>query len=196
MTITAKFSGKCVRCGGRLPQGSRIEWTRDGGARHLDATACAAAQVVTVAPVADLSAIVALLRAASPKLKFPKARFLAPAEAGGELRVWLAGAQASVPGSVQVKHNDTWIGRIEPDGKVRGPLADKPTFIAQLLIVGADPAAAARAYAALMCACSFCRRTLTDAGSVEVGYGPDCASAYGLPHTPKGTPVLARPVAA
>lgn len=34
------------------------------------------------------------------------------------------------------------------------------------------------------------RLPLTDAGSVEVGYGPVCASHWGLPHSPKGTPAL------
>ena len=37
---------------------------------------------------------------------------------------------------------------------------------------------------------SFCALPLTDAGSVEVGYGPVCAKHWGLPHTPKGTPTV------
>lgn len=32
--------------------------------------------------------------------------------------------------------------------------------------------------------CSFCQRELTDAGSLEVGYGPICADRWGLPHAP------------
>ena len=35
MQITAKFNGKCSRCNGKLPQGSRIEWSRGSGAQHL-----------------------------------------------------------------------------------------------------------------------------------------------------------------
>ena len=57
--------------------------------------------------------------------------------------------------------------------------------------VAADPAAAAKAYGALMGRCSFCDTAITDEGSVEVGYGPVCAKRFGLPHTPKGTKVLA-----
>ena len=35
MQITAKFNGKCQTCGGSLPKGSRIEWSRGAGASHI-----------------------------------------------------------------------------------------------------------------------------------------------------------------
>ena len=35
MQITAKFNGKCRLCQGSLPKGSRIEWSRNAGAQHL-----------------------------------------------------------------------------------------------------------------------------------------------------------------
>jgi len=63
-------------------------------------------------------------------------------------------------------------------------------WILHLLKVAADPARAAREYAALMGACSFCGLPLTDAGSVRVGYGPICAGNWGLPWTREGVPVL------
>ena len=34
MTITARFASKCSVCGKRIPVGTTIEWSRDGGARH------------------------------------------------------------------------------------------------------------------------------------------------------------------
>lgn len=46
-------------------------------------------------------------------------------------------------------------------------------------------AAAAKEYARLFGRCCFCNRGLIDERSTEVGYGPSCAKAYGLPWTPK-----------
>lgn len=39
MTITSKYDGVCKRCGGKIRRGEQIEWTRDGGARHLECPA-------------------------------------------------------------------------------------------------------------------------------------------------------------
>jgi len=35
MTITAKFAGRCTRCGGRFPVGEKIEWKHGAGAKHV-----------------------------------------------------------------------------------------------------------------------------------------------------------------
>jgi hypothetical protein len=35
MTITAKYPGKCRRCGGAIAQGERIEWVKGGGSSHV-----------------------------------------------------------------------------------------------------------------------------------------------------------------
>lgn len=35
MTITAKFAGRCTKCGGHIAVGAQIEWERTAGARHL-----------------------------------------------------------------------------------------------------------------------------------------------------------------
>jgi hypothetical protein len=43
MVILAKWPGKCRMCGAAMPPGTPIEWTKEGGARHVDAEACAAA---------------------------------------------------------------------------------------------------------------------------------------------------------
>lgn len=53
--------------------------------------------------------------------------------------------------------------------------------------IATDPATAASEYGALMGRCSFCDLTITDDGSIAVGYGPICAKKFGLPHTAKGT---------
>lgn len=197
MRMTAKFNGRCKRCGGNLPAGSQIEWSRETGATHTDMFACVqvreaqAAQPPTPAVSADGAPIAKFLQAAQARgLKYPKARFLAPG--GGELRLSVAGETSRYPGAIQVVVRDQWVGRIEPSGTVSGgTLAGDAAVLDALTTIAADPAAAAKAYGALMGRCSFCDKTITDEGSVEVGYGPICAKKFGLPHEPKGTRVLA-----
>lgn len=197
MRITAKFDGRCKRCGGSLPAGSQIEWSREGGATHVLPLTCAevqaARQAQPQAPAvsADGAPIARFLQAARERgLKFPKARFLAPG--GGEIRLSVAGDQSHYPGCIQVVVRDQWIGRIEATGTVSGgSLAGDTAVLEALATIAADPAAAAKAYGALMGRCSFCDQTITDEGSVEVGYGPICAKKFGLPHHPKGTRTLA-----
>lgn len=41
MTITAKFSGRCKRCGGWINAGEKVEWESGKGIRHLDCSASA-----------------------------------------------------------------------------------------------------------------------------------------------------------
>ncbi len=35
MTITAKFAGRCTKCGGQIAAGEQIEWERGAGAKHV-----------------------------------------------------------------------------------------------------------------------------------------------------------------
>lgn len=190
MTITAKFAGRCNKCFQPIAIGEKIEWTRGvKGAAHIACPAVPVAPVnLTPKPVvvAEQSAIVEFLqRAIRSGLKAPKVRFLAPK--GGELRLSLAGNTSKYPGSIQVKVNGVWVGRINPDGTKSGyDLTEE--LLATINKIALNPAAAAKEYGALMGRCSFCNLQLTDAGSVEVGYGPICAGHYGLPHTAKGTP--------
>lgn len=190
-TMTAKFAGRCRLCGGDIPAGSTIRWEAGHGAMHADATVCEAARAArraTAPVVRDAAPIVAFINRAKEHIKFPKLRFLAPG--GGELRLSVAGSTSKYPGSVQVKVDGAWVGRIQPDGVVAGPLRDNAPLLVELGVIASNPAAKAAAYGALMGHCSFCGLKLTDAGSVEVGYGPVCAAHYGLPHTPRGTPAV------
>jgi hypothetical protein len=200
MTMTAKFAGTCKRCNGRIMAGDVIAWSKGYGATHAYAATCqqeldrAAARAVApapayVAPVAvNMAAVVALLTQARERgLKAPKARFRAPG--GGELRLSLAGGETKYPGAVQVKLDGAWIGRVNVDGTLAGyALTSDPAMQAALVAIASAPAEAAKAYAALAGRCSFCSLPLTDAGSVEAGYGPICAKKYGLPHEALGTP--------
>jgi len=196
MTMTARYDGTCKTCGGILKSGTLIEWTKGGGATHVTAGECAAVRALAATPapsakVDGVAALAAFLRAAGARgLKFPKVRFLAPG--GGELRLSLAAGSTKYPGAVQVKLDGAWLGRIGVDGMASRDLACQPAIVATLGDIAADPAAAAAAYGALMGRCSFCNLALSDAGSVEVGYGPTCAKSYGLPHHPKGAPALTR----
>ncbi len=35
MTITAKYPGRCTKCGGHIPVGEQIEWIKGTGASHV-----------------------------------------------------------------------------------------------------------------------------------------------------------------
>lgn len=209
MIITSKFDSYCANCRSDIKAGTRVNWIRGvKGVTHADASICAdrrktdeamamnietgyqkaltAARAdrptvtVNAKPMADF-----LSAARDRGLKFPKVNFLTTDKR--TLVLSLAGSTSKYPGSVQVKVDGEWIGRVEPDGNVAGPLSRNATMVQTLAIIAGDPAQAAKAYGAVTGACSFCRRELTDAGSVEVGYGPICADKYGLPHTPKGS---------
>lgn len=203
MTMIAKFDGRCKDCGGPLRAGTQISWTREHGARHTASVECdrfratQTAQTIAAAQAAPvLGAFVSILAfltgAKANGLKFPKARFLAPN--GGEMRLSIAGELSKHPGTINVTIDSAWIGRIGLDGGLSlrstvGPI-DGAAVTFTLETIAANPAAAAKAYGAMMCRCSFCNLALTDAGSVEAGYGPVCADKWNLPHTAKGTPAL------
>jgi hypothetical protein len=192
--MLSKFRGRCVECKGFFEVNAPIIWSRGIGAKHavcpmVIETIGAIGRDEVDAPTVAVESVVGFLKAARERgLKAPKARFLSPT--GGELRLSMAGGSTKYPGAVQVKVNDTWIGRILADGTVAGPMTRMAEVLATLEIIVADPAAAAAAYGALMGKCSFCNLPLTDAGSVEVGYGYVCAKRYGLRHVTKGVPVL------
>jgi Family of unknown function (DUF6011) len=42
--ITAKFTGKCVRCGGVIPSGTQCTWAQGEGVRHINCTVTAVAK--------------------------------------------------------------------------------------------------------------------------------------------------------
>lgn len=191
--MISRYDGRCRVCGRAIHRGDRILWSRAAGARHANATACAMAEVVpsitrpAPAPVTTTNAapIVAFLRAAQERgLRKPKLRVL-DADGHSELALTLS-TRGRVPGSVLVRRDGTYLGVVRPTGEVYG----RNVPVERLAEVAADPVAAATSYAALSGRCSFCNLHLTDAGSVEVGYGPVCARHWGLPHTPRGTPNL------
>lgn len=196
----ARFAGTCVKCSKGITVGASILY-ESGKAWHSTTDGCAlAAPVPAPVPAAPVNLdgkpiMDFLLGAKNNGLKFPKARFLAPG--GGELLLYLAGPTASIPGALNVKIGDDWVGRITPTGEVHGKLKRNTELMALLTTIASDPATAAKAYGKLTANCSFCGKGLTDDGSVEVGYGPVCAKKWNLPHKYAGHRDLAEiPVSA
>ena len=188
MTMKAKYPGRCRKCGSLFQVGTQIDWDRARGSVHHNPAECV--RQVTAPPTAiDVSALVTFLAGAQASgLKWPKARFLGP-DGRTELRLAPAGPNSRYPG-VHVTLGDKWQGYIAPDGNVGGDrLTCNLALLDTLAQIATNTAEAAQAYGAVMGCCSFCGLTLTDAGSVEVGYGPVCAKKWGLPHQPKGTPM-------
>ena len=153
------------------------------------------------AKIGEVKPIVDVIHNAARKLKHPALLIGADwyEEAGGSntpritLRVSVAGNASKYSGSVMVhdahaKNGNGWRklwGRISPEGTwERGYQisdADNAAIIAALKEFAADPAGVAATYGHRTGACCFCGHTLTDSRSVEVGYGPVCASNYSLP---------------
>lgn len=198
-TMLSRFPGKCSTCGCSFPAGTSIIFTAfdDGSKRtvHSDYVMCQELKAKREAEPAVLGVklvldpIVTFIKAAQTRgLKSPKLRVL-DADGQTELEVSLTkGGKA--PGSVCVTRGGEFIGCVRPDGSLSHGLPERADIQDRLVVVARDPATAAKEYAALMGRCSFCGLELTDAGSVEVGYGPVCAKHWGLPHKPKGTPQL------
>ena len=195
--MPAKFPGTCKACGCRFDVNEMISWTPEG-ARHERLDQCEAAKRLRAvererqeqtAPKIDLLPIAEFLKAAQVRgLKRPKLRVL-HTDGRSELRLSITHTGAN-PGSVAVVVQDLFVGCVRPSGSTTGELSTKTDLQEHLLRVARNPVQAAQEYAALMGLCSFCGKPLTDAGSVEVGYGPVCARHWGLPHSPKGTPQL------
>lgn len=134
--------------------------------------------------VGEFKGIADLFERAKKKLKAPA---IVIDIAGREIRLNVAGAKARVPGSVNVTGTGTWdervwFGRILATGEFEASPRD-PTpagMVEGLARFAAAPAEVAAEHGRLTGRCCFCNRELTDERSTAVGYGPQCAGAYGL----------------
>ena len=116
----------------------------------------------------------------------------------GTLRLARAGERSTRTGSIACSTDEgayadrTWLGFISPTGEIdpNSPLGGSQGTgsngwyeerIEELRAIEADPAGAARAYGKEHGRCTFCSAELTDPRSTAVGYGPECASNWGLP---------------
>lgn len=200
MTLSAKYGGTCRACGCKIEIGETIVWAKMEGARHASPEQCREAMKrrdteraarEAAGPHINLQPVATFLKGAQDRgLKHPKLRVLA-LDKKSELRLSLT-EKGAVAGSVAVveRSGRGFVGCVRPDGATTKELKQDLVLQEYLLRVARDPIAAAKEYAALMGLCCFCGKELTDAGSVEVGYGPICAKHWNLPHDPKGTPMV------
>jgi hypothetical protein len=144
------------------------------------------------AVIGDMQGIHNLFNQARAHLRRP-AIVLSVPDLPHPIRLSVAGSTARVPGSIHVvqadytgsdfRHQRTWYGRIMQDGTFRpgreiGEHA--PRITARLQALAANPATVAAEHGRLTGRCCFCNRHLTDERSTAVGYGPTCASHFGL----------------
>lgn len=88
------------------------------------------------------------------------------------------------PGTIAVfedKVERGFRGTIKADGAYDTRTAS-PALVKALTAFACDPVKAAQLFGHQTGCCCFCARELTDPQSVAVGYGPICASKWGLPH--------------
>jgi len=135
-----------------------------------------------VAMVVDAAEILAFFTRAAEKVKFPKVTT-------ASLKFQRAGERAKIPGSINVTDlghypDNKWYGRIDLDGKFSPTRIATPEVIAAVEAFNADPVAFATSEGKSSGRCVFCRTPVgegDDRRSIELGYGPVCASKYGLP---------------
>lgn len=141
--------------------------------------------------IAHLKILDLLHKANESGIRYPKIRMNTEVEL--DLQLSLAGPNAKFPGCVNLTNGigynqpgNHWYGRINRDGKIAYPRFttedEKETIEYELLQFGKNPAGYAKLYGKETGGCMFCGKTLTDPQSIAVGYGPVCASRYGLPH--------------
>jgi hypothetical protein len=146
------------------------------------------------APTGEYSPIVALLRGARERgLKYPSIEIRTPH--GMPVVLKLCGGKSRYPGSVNVTNGikfgepkAEYFGRIDEWGRPHGNLTTyRPAdpiewgVVETLRRLAADPAAVAAEHGHATGRCCFCSRELTDPKSVQVGYGPICATRHALP---------------
>lgn len=133
----------------------------------------------TVSPVATASIMRLFNTARAAGLRKPK---ITVTINGVKLIISLASITGRHPGNLYVtNYQRSYLGRIQEDG-VFLPSAECPrTAIDAVRAFGDDPIRHAAAYGQRTSNCCFCRLTLTDGRSLAMGYGPVCASNWGLP---------------
>lgn len=136
--------------------------------------------------IGEMAKIDALFKLAKSRLKFP-ALVLVLGEA--TLRLSVATERAKVPGSINVvlRRPDTeeqWIGRILSGGVLEKSRRIEDAVPADLLALlnrfADDPATTAAEYGKLTGRCVFCDLAIKDPVSAEAGFGPVCATNWGL----------------
>lgn len=123
--------------------------------------------------------------AIASRLKYPEIH-LQTAD-GQPVEIKRAGSKSRYPGQLMLTDGrpygqNVYFGRIALDGSFVPGHVSKPDLLPLLERLASNPAEVAGEYGRLTGRCSFCGLQLTDPESTAVGYGPICASHYGLPH--------------
>lgn len=137
--------------------------------------------------VDNFDGIIALFKTASSTLKHPKIRLRTRDHHNVVLSI--CGERSRTPGAINLTdgegyHAGVWWGRIAQNGSVTLSTHGegiKATLTELLQRLSSEPAKVAAEYGKLTGHCTFCNRPLEDAKSTAVGYGPVCATNYGLP---------------
>lgn len=124
------------------------------------------------APVIELSRIRELFDAAL------ESGLNKPALVIGALKLSLAPATGNNAGSIYVKDNGAYAGKISPTGKFFAIREARATIASELLAIATDPLAAMTAHGHQTGQCSCCGRALTNPESVALGIGPICGGRW------------------
>lgn len=121
-------------------------------------------------------ALFAMLRKASQHLRYPKIRFHVEEQGQGyRIQVSLA-----TKGYIAIKIDGEYVGKIMPDGAIY-LYGLKDWMRAAIMEYCQHPLENAKIIGQRFNYCCFCASELTNKISVQVGYGPICASNFGLP---------------
>lgn len=196
--MVSKYPGKCRVCHEKFPVGANIYWQKGVGAWHNEhgespefvSTKPAPPVKSELLKLGDPSALNAMFENAANHLKRPKIRI--QVEGFGLLRLYRAGPQSKVPGSIQVCEDEwsgRWYGRLHTDGRwepnrrmSERELLPITSMLAELV---EDPEGETAKHGHLSGNCCFCWRRLTDERSVHFGYGGTCAKKWGMPWSKK-----------
>lgn len=150
----------------------------------------------TPTAIGKFDAIVQRFNNAALRMKYPKLYLMLGEH--DKLKLQRAGGSAAFPGSINILHGDSWLGRIHTDGKLqfKRDVANKvrQQVLESLHNFMDNPKQAAKIYGQKYGYCCFCQRELVEQSSVYLGYGPVCAEKWGLPHGQTGTFDMSREI--
>lgn len=135
--------------------------------------------------VGNFSGVYSLFKKAKEKLKFPKI-FLQVE--GDPIVLSMSGPKSKMPDTINVAGEGEylyrkWYGRVQADGtwtKGMKQYEESAKVEEVLKALSRNPAKAAKEYGKLTGRCCFCHLPLSDVKSTAAGFGPTCASHYGL----------------
>ena len=123
-----------------------------------------------------------LFGSAGSKLKKPRICFKQmDGETVHNIVISLAAESGKNPGSLYVKNNDVYCGKISPLGHFSPSRDCDENTKKYLNEINYNPQECAQKYGRNTGNCCFCAKVLTDERSLEAGYGETCANNWGLP---------------